>query len=469
MEKSSYVMMSIMKVISSRRRKAISRAAVVLIVIVILAVAGIGVYYISTLSKPSTPPKTLTIMSISGFTDSFYTQVAKDFMAQNPGVNITVLSAPFSGILSQEQTLLQAHSSQVDIVTGTPSMIGTLAAWTVDLRPYISQYGLNMSDIIPAMQSSNGNIALPNGTVLVKALAVMSDAMMIYYRPSIWNQYQSNLKNLTTWDNFIYDEQYFYQNTPYYGAFIEAATAHELWNTFLDVYAYYYHQTSMGPAPPGYGILFTKNFSPSFNSSAGVQATQTLAAMMNAQPSLVNSYGGFNYNNFVQYYSGGFQGKQFVMAIAWLAQYSGLNKTSIKGDIAFTLLPGGYSQEGGSGAAISQYSNNKDLAFKFLMFALSPSEQAKMWDVQGALPGTFSGYQALIKEHPNLASFFTQALRVVQAGGAEPHIISSTWALIPIIDNALASVLPPNSATPDQIASVLQLAANEWIPIVRHG
>ncbi|MEM3803829.1 MAG: hypothetical protein QXX17_05400, partial [Conexivisphaerales archaeon] len=180
MEKSSYVMMSIMKVISSRRRKAISRAAVVLIVIVILAVAGIGVYYISTLSKPSTPPKTLTIMSISGFTDSFYTQVAKDFMAQNPGVNITVLSAPFSGILSQEQTLLQAHSSQVDIVTGTPSMIGTLAAWTVDLRPYISQYGLNMSDIIPAMQSSNGNIALPNGTVLVKALAVMSDAMMIY-------------------------------------------------------------------------------------------------------------------------------------------------------------------------------------------------------------------------------------------------------------------------------------------------
>jgi len=463
-------MISLSDFVKPSRRKAVSRGIAVLIVIVILAIAGAGILYFSYLSKPSTTTsKTLTIMSISGFTDSFYSAVAKDFMSQNAGVNVTVLQAPFSGILSQEQTLLQAHSSQVDIVTGTPSMIGTLASWTVDLRPYISQYNLNMSDIIPAMQSSNGNIALPNGTVQVKALAVMSDAMMIYYRPSIWNQYQSNLKPLTTWDNFIYDEQYFYQNTPYYGAFIEAATAHELWNTYLDVYAYYYHQTNLGPAPPGYGILFTKNFSPSFNSSAGVQATETLAAMMNAQPSLVNSYGGFSYNNFVQYYSGGFQGKQFVMAIAWLAQYSGLNKTSIKGDIDFTLLPGGYSQEGGSGAAINQYSNNKDLAFKFLMFALSPSEQAKMWDVQGALPGTFSGYQALIKEHPNLASFFTKALSVVQAGGAEPHIISSTWALIPVLDNALASVLPPNSATPDQIASALQLAANAWIPIVKHG
>lgn len=454
--------------IRKRRLRAVSTVVVVLVVIVVIVIAAAGYLFFAGKQQATTTNK-LTIMAISGFTDSFYTAVAKDFMAQNPGVNVTVLSAPFSGILSQEQTLLQAKSSQVDIVTGTPSMIGTLATYTVDLRPYISQYGLNMSDIIPAMQSSNGKIAYPNGTVAVKALAMMSDAMMIYYRPSIWNQYSSNLKPLSTWDNFIYDEQYFYNKTPYYGAFIEAATAHELWNTYLDVYAYYYHQTNLGPAQPGYGILFTKNLLPSFNSSAGVQATQTLAAMMNAQPSLVNSYGGFSYNNFVQYYSGGFQGKQFVMAIAWLAQYSGLNKTGIKGDIAFTLLPGGYSQEGGSGAAISQFSNNKELAFKFLMFALSPVEQAKMWDVQGAFPGTFSGYQALIKEHPNLASFFNQALQVVQAGGAEPHIISSTWALIPILDNALASVLPPNQATPEQIANVLQIAANAWIPIVKHG
>lgn len=456
--------------LTRRKFRAISTATVVIIVVVIIAIAAASVLYLTNQKPPQqTTTTTLTIMAISGFTDSFYKAVGQDFMAQNPGVNVTVVAVPFSGILSQEQTLLQAKSTSVDIVTGTPSMIGTLAAWTVDLRPYISKYGLNMSDILPSMQSSNGNIALRNGTVQVKALAVMSDAMMIYYRPSIWNQYKSNLKPLTSWSNFIYDEAYFYNNTPYYGAFIEAATAHELWNTYLDVYAYYYHQTSLGPAQPGYGILFTKDFRPSFNSSAGVLATETLAAMMNAQPSLVNSYGGFNYNNFVQYYSGGFQGKQFVMAIAWLAQYSQLNKTSIKGDIAFTLLPGNYSQEGGSGAAISQYSNNKDLAFKFLMFALSPAEQAKMWDVQGALPGTYSGYNYLIKEHPNLAQFFTNALSVVQAGGAEPHIISSTWALIPILDNTLASVLPPNQATPSQISSALQLAANEWIPIVSHG
>lgn len=410
----------------------------------------------------------ITIMAISGFSDDFYKAVAQDYMNKNPGVTVNVLTAPFGGILAQEQTLLQAHDSSVDIVTGTPSMIGTLATYTLDLRPYITKYKLDMTDIIPAMQSSNGNIALRNGTVIVKALAVMSDAMLIYYRPSIWNQYQSNLKPMTTWDNFISNEVYFYNNTQYYGAFIEAATAHELWNTYIDVYAYYYHQANMGPAQPGYGILFTKNLLPSFNSSAGLQATQAFARMMSAQPSLVNSYGGFSYNNFPQYYTKGFQGKQFVTAIAWLAQYASLTQT-FGSDIAFTTLPGGYTQEGGSGAAISSYSKNPEAAFQFLQFALSPAEQAKMYDVQKAFPGTFSGYKFLQTEHADLANFLTSALNMVQAGGAEPHIISSTWALIPALDNQLATVLPPNTATAAQIQTALQVAANIWIPIVSHG
>ena len=421
-----------------------------------------------TTTTTSSEGNTLTIMAISGFSDSFYSAVAKDFQTANPGVTVTVLTAPFSGILAQEQTLLQAHDSSVDIVTGTPSMIGTLAQYTVNLNSYITANNLNKSDIIPSMQSSNGNIALSNGTIQTKALAMMSDTMFIYYRPSVWNQYQAHLAPLTTWDNFISDESYLYSNTNYYGAFIEAATAHELWNTYLDVYSYYYQQSSMGPAQPGYGILFTNHLRPSFNSTAGLQATQELASMLNAQPSLVNSYGGFNYNNFAQYYTKGYQGKNFTMAIAWLAQFPAVNAT-LKGDVAFTALPGGYTQEGGSGAAVSSYSKNPTLAFKFLQFALTPTEQAKMYDVQKALPGTFSGYRSLIKEHPSLASFFTSALSMVQAGGAEPHIISSTWALIPILDNALATVLPPNSATAQQIQAALQTAANQWIPIVKHG
>ncbi|MDV3278394.1 MAG: extracellular solute-binding protein [Nitrososphaerales archaeon] len=465
-------------------RNGVSTAAVAGVVIVILVLAGVAVYFYSSVPGPtsstSTSPtttsttttasagNTLTIMSISGFSDSFYTAVGKDFEAQNPGVTVRVLTAPFSGILAQEQTLLQAHDSSVDIVTGTPSMIGTLAQFALNLNPYISQYNLNKSDIIPAMQSSNGDVALGNGTVRAKALAMMSDTMFIYYRPSIWNQYQSSLKPLNTWENFIFDEGYLYNNTGTYGAFVETATAHELWNTYLDVYSYYYQQSSMGPAKPGYGILFTNKLLPSFNSTAGVQATETLARMLNAQPSLVNSYGGFNYNNFVSYYTKGFQGKNFTMAIAWLAQFSSVNKT-LNGDVAFTALPGGHTQEGGSGAAVNAYSQNPTLAFKFLQFALTPAEQVKMYDLQHALPGTFSGYKYLISEHPNLAKFFQSALSMVQAGGAEPHIISSTWALIPIIDNALASVLPPNAATPQQISTALQIAANQWIPIVKHG
>ncbi len=468
-----------------------STAAVLgVIILVIIIAAGGAYYYVSstpgktvTVTPPATTTtvgptttttstsaqgNTITIMAISGFSDAFYTAVAKDFQAANPGVTVNVLTAPFSGILAQEQTLLQAHDTSVDIVTGTPSMIGTLAQYTLNLNSYIVLNNLNKSDIIPAMQGSNGDIAFRNGTIQTKALAMMSDTMFIYYRPSVWNHYQSNLKPLTTWDNFIYDESYLYNNTNYYGAFIEAATAHELWNTYLDVYSYYYHQSNLGPAQPGYGILFTSNLKPSFNSTAGVQATQEYAAMLKAQPSLVNSYGGFNYNNFAQYYTKGFQGKNFTMAMAWLAQFPAVNKT-LNGDVAFTALPGGYTQEGGSGAAISSFSKNPSLAFKFLQFALTPAEQAKMYDVQKALPGTFSGYKYLISEHPNLASFFRSALSMVQAGGAEPHIISSTWALIPIIDNALASVLPPNSATAQQIQAALQTAANQWIPIVSHG
>jgi multiple sugar transport system substrate-binding protein len=477
-------------------RKGISTGAVVGAIIVILVVAAVGYYFItatptvttttatststatstvtstvtaSPTTTTSAAGNTVTIMAISGFSDGFYNATAKDFMAANPGTTVKVLTAPFSGILAQEQTLLQAHDSSVDIVTGTPSMIGTLAQFTVNLNPYITQYSLNKSDIIPAMQSSNGDVALKNGTVQSKALAMMSDTMFVYYRPSIFKQYNSSLKPLTTWSNFIFDESYLNNNSGWYGAFIETATAHELWNTFLDVYAANYHQSSLGPAPASYGILFTSKFLPSFNSSYGVQAVQTFASMLNAQPSLVQSYGGFNYNNFVQYYTKGFNGKNFVMAIAWLAQFPSVNST-LGGDVAFTTLPGGYTQEGGSGAGISSYSKNPSLAFKFLQFCLTPAEQAKMYDVQKAMPGTFSGYRTLISEHANLATFFKNALAAVQAGGAEPHIISSTWALIPILDNELASVLPPNGPfTSTQILAALQTAANEWIPVVAHG
>lgn len=459
-----------------KKNKGVSMRITAIIVVVIL-VAALAAYYFayqpqaittSQTTSEQTKGNVITIMSITGFTDSFYKAVAQDFMAQNPGVTVNVLSAPFSGILSQEQTSLQAHDSTIDIVTGTPSMIGTLAQYTIDLRPYIQSSNFNFSDIIPAMQSSNGNIALPNGTIQVKALAVMSDAMLVYYRPSIWNQYKQNLRELNSWEDFIYDESYLYNVSGSYGAFIEAATAHELWNTYIDVFAYYYHQSNLGPAKPGYGILFTNKLLPSFNSSAGIDATLTLAKMMAAQPELINAYGGFNYNNFPQYYTQGFNGKKFVMAIAWLAQFRSVNKT-LNGDVAFKNLPGGYTQEGGSGAAISKYSKNPSLAFKFLTFALSPAEQAKMFDVQSALPGTFSGFRQLENEHPSLKNYFESAFKAVVAGGAEPHIISSTWALIPILDNALANVLPPNQATRDQIASALQLAANTWIPIVRHG
>jgi ABC-type glycerol-3-phosphate transport system substrate-binding protein len=472
-------------------RKGISTGAVAGVIIVVLVVAAVGYYFISSPAKVTTttatsvvtstvtaPPttttaagNTITVMAISGFSDAFYNATAADFMAANPGTTVKVLTAPFSGILAQEQTLLQAHDSSVDIVTGTPSMVGTLAQFTINLNPLIAQNNLNRSDIIPAMQTSNGDVALKNGTVQTKALAMMSDTMFVYYRPSVFKQF-SNLKPLgaqATWSDFTYDESFINNQTGWYGAFIETATAHELWNTFLDVYATNYHQSTLGPAQSSYGILFTNKLLPSFNSSYGVQAVQTLASMMNAQPSLVQSYGGFNYNNFVQYYTKGFNGKNFAMAIAWLAQFPSVNST-LGGDVAFTTLPGGYTQEGGSGAGISSFSKNPSLAFKYLQFCLTPAEQAKMYDVQKAMPGTFSGYRTLISEHANLATFFKNALAAVQAGGAEPHIISSTWALIPILDNALASVLPPNGPmTSAQIMAALQTAANQWIPVVAHG
>jgi len=473
-------------------RKGISTGAVAGVIIVILVVAGVGYYFVTnptvtTTTATSTVTSTvtggasstttsaagnsITVMAISGFSDAFFNQTAKDYMAANPGTKVNIITAPFSGILAQEQTLLQAHDSSVDVVTGTPSMVGTIAQFTINLNPYITQYNLNKSDIIPAMQTSNGDVALKNGSVQTKALAMMSDTMFVYYRPSVFKQF-SNLKPMgptATWSDFIYDESYINNQTGWYGAFIETATAHELWNTFLDVYAANYHQSSLGPAQASYGILFTNKLLPSFNSTYGVQAVQTMTSMLNAQPSLIQSYGGFNYNNFVQYYTKGFNGKNFAMAIAWLAQFPSVNST-LNGDVAFATLPGGYTQEGGSGAGISAYSKNPTLAFKFLQFCLTPAEQAKMYDVQKAMPGTFSGYKTLISEHANLATFFTNALKAVQAGGAEPHIISSTWALIPILDNALASVLPPNGPfTSAQIMAALQTAANEWIPVVSHG
>ncbi len=493
------------------RRNAISTAAVVGIIVVVIIVAAVAYYFVpsgtptptthSTTSSITTPPttttatplpttsKSLTVVSISGFTQPAIKAIAQDYMTKHPDVTITVVDFPFGSVKGQELTCLKAGNCQYDILNWTPSMLGDLAPYMANLTSNVKQSGFDLKKEVPSSQNFNGYNSFYNATSKkvqtdLVGLAVATDIELVYYRTDLFQKY--NLPAPTTawtWDDFNNDAKILCQgssdvtsqskNCPTgYSAVIDLDISHDLWNTYINYMAYFYNNNigilnttktpGYGPQVPGYGNLFTSKLLPSFDPAIGSAGTQAALALQTSLKYSSDDPFGMTFGKLSSFFGTG----QYGMTVAWTTFYKNWNnasKSQVAGKFTVAPLPGNTGQPGGSGMGISKQTRNPALAWDFLQFVASDNEQPKMFTNSALFPGTIPGFNNLIASDPSLA-WVQGVLNAALTADANPSTIANTWLLIPTLNNSLQPYLL--NGTPQELSNALSSAAKSWVQLL---
>lgn|SRR5487761_75091 len=115
-----------------RNLKGISTVAIVIIVVIIIIVAGVGVYYATTLSKPSTT--TINFYeSLASSEDSYFTNtIIPEFESANPGYTVKLINLGSGQPPTELATLVSSNAVGVslfgldNLAVGTPLYAGDL-------------------------------------------------------------------------------------------------------------------------------------------------------------------------------------------------------------------------------------------------------------------------------------------------------------------------------------------------------
>ncbi len=487
------------------RRNAISTAAVAGIVVAIIVVAALAYVFLAPAQAPPTtssttktssststttaPSNTLTVVSISGFTQPAIKGIAQDYMNAHSGVTINVVDFPFGSVKGQELTCLKGGNCPYDILNWTPSMLGDLAPYMVNITSLVKQSGFDLKKMVPSSQNFNGFNSFYNSTTKkvqtdLVGLAVATDIELVYYRTDLFQKYSIPAPSPTwTWDDFNNAAKILCQgssdvtaqstNCPHgYPTVIDLDISHDLWNTYINYMAYFYNNDigitnttkypHYGPQVPGYGNLFARDLKPAFDPAIG---TAGLKAATTLQQSLRYSSDdpfGMTFGKLASYFGTG----QYGLEIGWTTFYKSWadpTKSQIAGKFAIAPLPGNTGQPGGSGMGISKQTKNQNLAWDFLKFVASDAEQPKMYTLSSLFPGTTQGFSNLIASDPTL-SWVQGVSSAAQTADANPSTIANTWLLIPTLNNSLQPYLLNGS--PQELTNALSSAAKSWVQLL---
>jgi len=481
------------------RRNAISTAAVAGIVLVVIVIAALAYLLLPTAPRPASttqssastaaPSNLLTVVSISGFTQPGIKGIAQDYMNSHPGVSINVIDFPFGSVKGQELTCLKGGNCPYDVLNWTPSMLGDLAPFMVNLTSLVKGSGFDLKKMVPSSQNFNGYNSFFNPSTKkvqtdLVGLAVATDVELVYYRTDLFQKYGITTPSPNwTWDDFNNAAKVLCQgssdvssqstNCPHgYPTVIDLDISHDLWNTYINYMAYFYNNDvgilnstkypHYGPQVPGYGNLFAHDLHPSFDPTIGTAGLQAILTLQQSLRYSSNDPFGMTFGKLASYFGTG----QYGLEIGWTTFYKNWNdqsKSQIAGKFAIAPLPGNTGQPGGSGIGISTQSKNVNLAWDFLQFVASDVEQPKMFTLSSLFPGTVPGFNNLIASSSSL-SWVQGVLNAAQKGDANPSTIANTWLLIPTLNNSLQPYLLNGS--PQELTNALSSAAKSWIQLL---
>ncbi|BCU68963.1 ABC transporter substrate-binding protein [Stygiolobus caldivivus] len=458
---------------------------VVVVVLIIIVVLGV---YLST-SHPSTAPTTpsptstsnvtLTVVTFRGQSANFIQYAGELFSQEHPGVTVKVYAYPFSEYITKELTVLEAGSSQYDIIGYTSTSAQKVAPYLITLN----QSDFNMSDIIMPQEDFGGiiyNVTSHQnemiGVAYETAVYLLAYKSNIFDNQTLANEFYQQYHvpfNPAMWDNWtdVIDVDQFLtsHHITEYGFLIDDHVSHGIIDAYPAVFGWYYIRDSSlsqgGYGIPGFNIMFENYIPsglsyplPSFNSTAGVEALETYKALVSYEPnpsSLQVCYG-----NIGELYSNASGAFLFTTQISELPS-SQVNQTLL------APLPGGYAETGTDFLGISKYSLHKQLALEFLQFLLSPKVQELAFLKFDKFPVSKEAFTQLIS-NSSIPSFQREWLNAtynaaLEAWANPPNIPPTYSSLIPDFNNEVYSYLIGQANNP---SSVLQAAASEWVSAV---
>lgn len=406
----------------------ISVIAVIVIIIVAVWITSIGGGLGTTTSSPI-PTTSQTLTSTSQTTSSpilsgsltvlassgdptlapFLNMVANDFMAKYPGVKVQVQLVPFAQLVTTALTALKSQNPVPDVIIYYPSQAPTLGPYLVDVRKYLDSGVFNKSDIpfstmLPVyLLDSKGNIVKIAGIPMQQVFGYV----IVYQKHIFENQtLQAEFKakygfdfdplKWTTWDQLIKAAEFIQsKQITKYALLFPDGLQQSIFNGYVGIFYSYAVNDACTEVPPnsvaGYWTYFKEvngKVVPTLNCTAGIQALETYKKLVQFQPPI--DVQAMEYDQLRDLFLTG----DYAMGAAWtsfIPVYNNKNVSKVAGDLGIAPLPAGTTGQAPTFAGINPYSNNVDLAAKFVAFMISPDEYKKGAETIGFIPATYSG------------------------------------------------------------------------------
>ncbi|MEM0071948.1 MAG: extracellular solute-binding protein [Metallosphaera sp.] len=463
--------------------KGLSVKIIAVIIVVIVVVAAVALFELSSKTSPSTtstttvPPTTsnvtLTVVTFSGESAQFIQYAGELFHQEHPNVTVQVITFPFSDYIDKELTVLTGHSSQYDIIGFTSTSAQRVSPYLAPLN------GLNLSEVIQPQEYFGGviyNVSTGQeetiGVVYETAVYLMAYRESIFSNQTLAKEFESQYHvpfNPSMWNNWtevIWADQFLKShNVTQYGFLIDDHVSHGIIDAFPAVFGWFYIRDSSisngSTGIPGFNVMFTgfipnggKLPVPSFNSSAGVQALQTYAQLVNYEPN--PSQLQVSYDNLPELFP------QAPGAFLFTSQLSYINSSIVK-DVYLAPLPGGYAETGTDFLGVSKYSAHSQLAEEFLQFLVSPQVQEIAFLKFGKFPSNAQAFQALI-QNSSISQYQREWLNAtyhaaLNAWANPPNIPPTYVSLITDFNQQVYSYLIGQISDPSE---ALQTAAQQW-------
>ncbi|MGC9113361.1 ABC transporter substrate-binding protein [Acidilobus sp.] len=458
-------------------RASVSRAVLGVIIVVVVVVAAIGAYYAARATRR---PVTLTVVTYSGAPAQPLLELAASvFEQEHPGVKVNVVTFPYSQYISNELSVLEAKSPEYDVVTYTTTTVGQVAPYLLPLNSSI----INESDILPPDLHAAGFYYNPlTGNTTWVGVPIQTDGIVILYnaryfnnatlQQEFYNEYHVQLSPETwgNWSTVLDVDQFFVShNITKYGVLLYTDQAGLPANSFMAVFGWYYVRNSslncgnpfgmtgfgtmfMGCVPSWWGHGFPP---PAINTSAGVQALETLKELVSYMPPPTQLQVTF-YNSLPLMLSG-----QAPAIAGYLGQLPSIANKSNASVVGVAPLPGDSIRIGLTYIGVNRYSQHKQLALEFLQLVESPQFQVEAFLRTFVFPSSRQAYQMIISNTSIPAYLRQWAQAAFAAAGKTAYVAPYFPAITSSVNSQVGEYLLNYivGATPSAEQALQQAAA----------
>lgn len=459
--------------------RGLSRTVWAIIAVVIIVIVALGAYYYVK-STTTAKPVTLVVVAYSGTTANFIQFAGELFHEEHPNVYVKVITYPFSQYVTNELTVLEAHSPEYDIIEFTSTSSLRFVPYVVPLNSYIGTL-FNMSDLMSPQEAFGGEFYnTTTGQIEYIGIAYETVTYMLAYKCSIfnnqtlaqefYNKYGVEFNPLTwqNWTTVLYVDQFLTSHgITKYGVLVDDHVSHGIIDAYPAIFGWWYmrdpnlNKGRIGGLP-NFNILFYGAPAPGctyplpdFNTTDGIEALEVYKELVSYEPP--PNVTPITYDNLPELYA-----EYAPAAMLFVSQLSYL-PSSVYNDTCLAPLPGGYAETGTNFLAVSKYSTHKQLALEFLAFLVSPQVQVYEYLYFHKFPISKEAFQMLLS-NSSLSQHDRELLEAVydaaEYAWANPPNIPPTYPeLIPSFNQEVyAYLLGQVNAT-----TAMNTAAAAWI------